>query len=1057
MKTVRNINSGISSIETLQNPNSLESSPRRSLMKIPMRIIDGMKSGEAGGDKDYASHSSASGTYEVDSPDRSSGSDEKPEFWRSLDELTRTDEFHSFQTREFQDGASELTDPLSRRQFLTLMGASAALAGLAGCRKPVEKIVPYVQTPEETVIGRTEQYATSAVIAGSVAGLLVTSSDGRPIKIEGNPDHPASLGGTTVFQQASILGLYDPDRSKKVRFKGADSDWDSFVDFWRDQRARYAANGGKGLAVLSEEIHSPTLRRLKKEFLTTYPQAAWIEYDPVSDLNIRSGLKWALGGDYAPVYNISKAKVILSLDADFLGLEGDVAANTRQFAEGRKITEERTEMNRLYVVESNFSVTGAGADHRLKVRNSEIGSIAASLAIELTRLGVNVPMDVDPDPLPEKTAKFVNVLAKDLAARRGECLVLGGWGLNPSVHMLIAAINEALENVGSTIGYITTELESWSDSLEQLGTKLAKREIETLVVIGGNPGLNNQALFGLVTKKETGIAHLIHLGEYYDETGRLAEWHLPRTHFLEAWGDTRATNGSLAVQQPLIEPLFGSKSDIEMAGILTNGVDSRGHDAVYETWKSFLPSDGFEKAWRKVLHDGVLPDSTLMILSPSYQPAGWVHFVSLFESRGVKNFKAITEGIELVLKPSPSVWDGRYANNGWLQELPDPMTKLTWDNAALVSPGTAESYSLVTGDVVEITTSDGKVESPVFVLPGHADNSITVTLGYGRKGLGKVAEGAGFDAYPLFMDFKATSAVTRKTGQTYKLATSQNHHSMEGRPIVREGTIEEYIANPEFAAEMVEAGAAPSLWKEHRFDEGYQWGMTIDLNACTGCNACAVACQSENNIPIVGKSGVERGREMHWIRLDRYFTGDAENPQAVTQPVACQQCEMAPCEQVCPVAATTHDAEGLNVMTYNRCVGTRYCSNNCPYKVRRFNFFNYTNKLGELIQMAQNPDVTVRSRGVMEKCTYCVQRINRGKHNAKMENRDVRDGEIVTACQSACPANAIVFGNLNDPESKVSKMKREHRLYDLLGELNTRPRTSYLAKIRNPNPELVTS
>ena len=977
--------------------------------------------------------------------------------WRSLEELKGTEEFHSFQTREFQPGASELEDPLSRRQFLGLMGASAALATLAGCRRPVEKIVPYLKTPEETVIGKPEQYATAAKIGGTVAGLLVTSREGRPIKIEGNPMHPMSMGGTTALQQASILGLYDQDRSKKVMFQGVESDWKSFVDFWRSEKSKYAANGGAGLAVISENITSPTLRRLKKEFVAAYPQAIWTEYDPVSDEKVRGGLKWALGGDYAPVYDFSKPKVIVSLDSDFLSLEGDVAVNSRQFADGRRITNDHHKMNRLYVVESNFTLTGASADHRLRARSADIDSIAAALAAELTRLNVAVPMQVEDGNLSEKTAKFVKAIAKDLAAHRGEGLVVAGWNQLPAVHMLVAAINEALGNVGHGVSYASTDLESGNASLEKLGAAAASGGVETLFMLGGNPALNVADLRIVKAMIDKKIAHIVHLGDHFDESGKVAGWHVPRAHYLESWGDAKGTDGSLAIQQPLIEPLFGSKSDIEMAGLLLTGVDARGYEMVRETWKGFIAPTNFEKDWRRVLHDGYLAGSAAPKLSPSYQPAGWAQFVSLYESKGITKFRAPFEGLEVVFKPSPSVWDGRYANNGWLQELPDPMTKLTWDNAALISPKTAEKLGVETEDLIEISAQGGgKVEAPVYVLPGHADDSITVTLGYGRMNLGKIAESTGFDAYRLRggqIDSTLQASV-RKVAGNYPLTSSQNHHSMEGRPIVREGSLEEYIEHPEFAAEMVEQGAAPSMWDEHKYDEGYQWGMTIDLNTCTGCNACAVACQSENNIPIVGKDQVSRGREMHWIRLDRYFTGDTEDPQAVTQPVACQHCEMAPCEQVCPVAATSHDAEGLNVMTYNRCIGTRYCSNNCPYKVRRFNFYNFTNKLNDLIQMAQNPDVTVRSRGVMEKCTYCTQRVTRGKHTAKMENRDVRDGEIVSACQAACPAGAIVFGNLADPNSAVSKMKKEHRKYDLLGELNTRPRTSYLAKIRNVNPEL---
>jgi len=995
-----------------------------------------------------------------------------------LDELKGTEEFHSFQTREFQPGASEMEDPLSRRQFLGLMGASMALAGLAGCRKPVEKIVPYIKTPEETVIGHPEQYATNAVIAGSVTGLLVTSRDGRPIKIDGNPLHPASLGGSNVFQQAEILNLYDPDRSKKVLNHGVEGAWGDVVEAFRSLRDHYLGRGGFGLAVVSEEIHSPTLLRMKAEFLKQYPKAQWVIHQTISDRNVYNGTKQAFGSYYRPVYDFGKAKVILSLDSDFLMTETDAVAASRQYAEGRK--PDAGEMNRLYVVESNFSTTGANADHRLKLASSRIHSFVAALAVELSKLGVVFPKSGSfagtyKSYIP---TKWVAAVAKDLAANRGKGLVVAGRSYQSQA--FICELNQALGNVGETVSYVPVAPESiesynvpfgwdWTSFAQNMQDK---KSVSTLVLVGGNGSYATSGRTEIETAVKD-VEHLIELSLHKSEISALAEWHIPQAHFLETWGDGEATDGSVGIQQPLIEPLFNGKSEIELLALLMTGQEGRGYALVRETWKGILPAVTFEKDWRKVLHDGVFAGSAKMGENPSFKTE------SPTEPGIVQGDSAQDEfGVEINFRPSPSVWDGRYANNGWLQELPDPMTKLVWDNAALVSSAYARKIGAESGDVIKISFAGKDVEAPVFILPGHADDSITITLGYGRKGMGRVAEKAGFDTSSIRFDGnwnvkgeKTDGSITSggvsvsdlmhrtyvgvtKTGKTYAFATSQNHHSMEGRPIVREGTLEEYEAHPEFAAEMVEQGAAPAMWDEHKYDEGYQWGMTIDLNTCTGCNACAIACQSENNIPIVGKDQVARGREMHWIRLDRYFTGDEENPQAVTQPVACQQCEMAPCEQVCPVAATSHDHEGLNVMTYNRCVGTRYCANNCPYKVRRFNFFNFTNKLDDLIQMAQNPDVTVRSRGVMEKCTYCVQRINRGKHNAKMENREVRDGEVVSACQAACPAGAIVFGNLNDPNSAVSKSKKEHRKYDLLGELNTRPRTSYLAKIRNVNAEI---
>lgn len=1007
------------------------SAARRTLLRAPLTMVEEQDS-RFRGDEEGAF--SALGTSH----------------WRSLGQLAPTDESNSLLHREFP--ASEFADPMSRRSFLSLMGASLALATLAGCRRPVEKIVSYAKPSEEIVLGNPEQFATVACIAGSVTGVLVTAREGRPIKVEGNPYHPSSRGGTNSFLQASILGLYDPDRSKDILNRGVASDYESFLAFWRPLRDRHLAAGGVGLAVLSGDIVSPSLARLRREFGHTFPKARWVVYESVSDENIRAGIRAATGGDYHPVYAFDKAKVILSLDSDFLMTEADAVANARAFADGRRVTDGKSLMNRLYAVESNFTVTGANADHRLRLKCSRVSHFAAALGAELEKLGLNVPgSEAALGKVPAGAEKFLMALARDLYLHRGNCLVVAGRGQPAVVHTLVCAMNAALGNVGTTVGYLpATEPCSSLTELAALTGAMKSGQIETLFVLGGNPVYDAPADLNF-SEAFSRVPNAVVLSLHNDETGRRSSWLINQAHFLESWGDARSADGTLALQQPLIEPLFGGHSDIELAGVVTTGLDRRGYELAQETWKEHLPPLDFEKHWRRVLHDGMLAGSAQPWQTPAVNGSG-------VASALANGLPKSDDWLEVVFRPSYAVGDGRYSNNGWLQELPDPMTKLTWDNAALISPKTAERLGrLETEEVIRLTADGRSVEAPAFILPGHADDTITLTLGYGREKLGGVADGAGFDAGAIRTTdrfFFAGGASALKTGKRRPLATSQNHHSMEGRPIVREGSLDQYQKNPDFAAEMVEQGPAPSLWKEHTYDEGNQWGMTIDLNTCTGCNACAIACQSENNIPIVGREQVRRGREMHWIRLDRYFTGDADNPQAVTQPVACQQCEMAPCEQVCPVAATSHDQEGLNVMTYNRCIGTRYCSNNCPYKVRRFNFFNYTNKLDELVQMAQNPDVTVRSRGVMEKCTYCVQRINRGKHNAKMEDRDVRDGEIVTACQAACPSGAIVFGNLNDPESRVSKLKKDHRRYDLLAELNTRPRTSYLAKIRNPNPEL---
>jgi len=978
-------------------------------------------------------------------------------YWRSFNELADTDEFREFLHREFPEGASELNDNMSRRKFMSLMGASMALAGLVSCRKPVQKIIPYVNQPEEVIPGVSNHYATTMPFQNSAYGLVVESHEGRPTKIEGNELHPSSLGKSNVFSQAEILSLYDPDRSTEVRRNGSVKQYSEFVTFWRDLYTKYLQTGGDGLAVLSESFSSPTLRRLQREFKRQFPNADWVVYEPVSNENIYKGLELATGEYYQPVYDYEQANVVLTLDADFVMLENENIVNAKKFADARRVTSEDDEMNRLYAVESSYTLTGGMADHRMRVQSRQIGVFALALANALRNEGVDIPVvHGGRTGSYEFDIKWITELAKDLAKNRGQGLIVAGRNQPPVVHALVYAINDALGNIGNAVSYRSIDGETTPDfeAFMDLVSRMNSGDVETLWMLGTNPVYNAPGdvdFEGALDK----VQHSVHLSSYFDETSKSAEWHIPAAHFLEAWGDAKSADGTTSVIQPLIAPLFNGKSTVEMANLLVTGKETKDYDIVRQTWNSILGGANFESKWRKVVHDGIYEDSGAGLSAPAARTQNI--------SRALKRYTPPADltspsNLEVVFQASPSVFDGRYANNGWLQELPDPITKISWDNAAVMSPATAEALDLEMEDIVELSYQGNVLEMPVWIVPGFADNTVMLELGYGRESAGRVGDNTGFNTYKLrtsdALNF-GLGLTLKKSGEKYTIAGTQDHWSLEGRAIYRETTKEDYEAHPEFVHEYhKEAPPNENLWEEHSYEEGYQWGMAIDLSVCTGCNACTIACQSENNIPIVGKEQVGNGREMHWIRMDRYFSGDIEDPEMVVQPVTCMHCENAPCETVCPVNATVHDDEGLNVQIYNRCIGTRYCSNNCPYKVRRFNFFNYTSDTPEVEQMGKNPDVTVRSRGVMEKCTYCTQRIQKKKIRAKREDRSLYTDEVVSACQQTCPTDAIVFGDINDPESLVSRVKKQNRDYGMLAHLNTQPRTTYQAKIRNPNPAL---
>src|SRR5580698_8274571 len=970
-----------------------------------------------------------------------------PEYWRSLEELAGSPAFQEALHREFPKGASEWVDSVSRRGFLKVMGASMALAGMTGCvRLPLEPIVPYVRQPEDVIPGRPMFYATAMTLGGYASPLLVESHLGRPTKIEGNDKHPASLGGTDIIAQTHILGLYDPDRSQSVVSMGDQQSWQALLNALRGPLTAQKALQGAGIRILTPTISSPTLADQLRNFLKIYPQAKWHVYEPVNRDNVLEGAKLAFGQPVETLYDFEKADVIVSLDADFLyaGFPGNVRY-IRDFAKRRNPD---GKMNRLYVIESTPTTTGAKADHRLPVRADRIEIITLVMAGSVHRSSGSANLAA---PNIEEE-RFLSALSRDM----GPSVVIAGDHLPPAVHAIVHRINEAMGNVGKTVFYtdpVDANPINQTESIKELVGDINAGKVDLLVILGGNPAYDAPSDLGFASVLKNGRIPLrVHLGLYQNETAELCQWHINQAHELETWGDARAYDGTAGIIQPLIAPLYSGKSPLEFVALLSGQSDAAGYDLVRSYWQKQHAGSEFEAFWRESLHEG-------WIEGTAFTPKS-------FTTRAVDvgQVAAQANAIELNIRRDPTIYDGQFSNNGWLQELPKPMNKLVWDNAVLIGPKMAERLQIKVEDVVELELNGKKVTGPVWIQAGHPDNSVTVTLGYGRKRAGRVGTAQGFDAYALRTSaapWIATGVQIRKTGDTYKLASTQGYQTMDTpdgghRPLVRETTLEDYLKRPNFAAEEGEEPAPGlTLYKPYPYkEEDYAWGMAIDLNSCVGCNNCMLACQSENNIAVVGKEQTVIGRHMHWIRVDAYYQGDRDNPKAFFQPVPCMQCENAPCEVVCPVGATNHSSEGLNDMVYNRCVGTRYCSNNCPYKVRRFNFLLFQDWDTPQYKMMRNPDVSVRSRGVMEKCTYCIQRINERRIDAEKEDRKINDAELQTACQQSCPAGAIVFGNINDPNSKVSKLKAQSRNYSLLGELNTRPRTTYLAEIRNPNPEL---
>jgi MoCo/4Fe-4S cofactor protein with predicted Tat translocation signal len=1051
------------------------------------------------------------------------------QYWRGLDELAETPEFKEYLEREFPANAGDFSDPVSRRHFVKIMSASFALAGIGfgatGCRRPEDKLMPFGKAPEKYVHGTAHNYATALPTRAGAIPLVAKSYEGRPIKLEGNPLFPGGNGATDRFAQAAILDLYDPDRAKRVTKGGAAVSTRDAFEVLGNIATEFAAKQGAGLAFLGERNHSPSRRRLHEEIAKKLPQAKWYLYDAIdTEIHQRAATK-AFGQPVKPIFRYDAADAILALDCDFIGGEDDAHNSIRQFTSRRKIETPNDKLNRLYAVESLFTLTGMNADHRLKVASSAVLSVAAAIAAEL---GVNVG-GLAVGARADFEQKWISECAKDLQANAGKSLVVAGVRQPLAVHLLAAAINEKLGNLGTTVELIAGPA-SISAGLPELAASLNQGQVDTLVIVGANPVYNAPGdLDWAATQRKAKT--VVRLGYYEDETGTVADWHFPQTHFLESWSDAYTSNGTLVPVQPLIAPLFEGVTELEFLARLGGLPETNPHKIVRATFAA-LTGDSSDATWNRYLHNGYSATVTGKKVSASWSAN------SLREALTAAPAAAVSrDNLEVVLYRDAKLDDGRHANNGWLQELPDPVTKIVWDNVVLVSRKTARALNVENGDLVELAVAGKSVRGAIWTQPGMADFSLGIALGYGREKVGRVGVGTGFSGYPLYHTKTgaiATGVSFKKLGGAkYPISSTQSHWSMEGRAIVREANLEQFQAHPDFATLM--NGHLPpqppgeTQWPKPIYpnpldDPKYrstmhQWGMTIDLNGCVGCGTCVVACQAENNIPIVGKDQVSRGREMHWMRIDRYYSADPkkrswnsiykkdedqqfdewiDDVQAVNQPMLCQHCESAPCESVCPVNATVHDHEGLNVMVYNRCVGTRYCSNNCPYKVRRYNYLDYNKRPlkelkgpfytppflhstdGEwdlkrwwrdhesgmrsqdewdLIKMLKNPDVTVRMRGVMEKCTFCVQRIEAAKIERKVkagESGDVvvPDGMIKTACEQACPAGAIVFGNVADPNSRVSKLKALQRNYSVLDFLDNKPRTTYLAKVRNPNPAM---
>lgn len=1063
----------------------------------------------------------------VEHPEPSARELSGPRYWRSLDELVETPGFQEKLDREFPEGAANLHG-VDRRHFFKLMAASFALGGMGlatGCRRPEANILPYGKSVEGVIPGMPQYFATSFPLRGAALPLLAETHQGRPTKLEGNPTYTPYGGSSSLLAQASVLDLYDPDRATTHTSGGSASSVIAMRDKLSAIHQAAASNGGAGLAILAETSSSPSRARLVKALQAKLPKAIWAEYDAIVDTPPAAAARAAFGQNVRPLYRFAGAKRIVAIDADFFHAESGALGYARDFAKGRKVFKANDPMNRLYSIESTFTLTGSMADHRLRLASSHMLAFTAALLAQLSGQSSLARLAQGLDFKDKE--KWLEACAADLMRHKGECLVVAGAHQPAQVHALVYAINAFLGNIGKTIEFVEVP-DSNAASLADLSAAAKSGKVSTLVVLGGNPAYNapGDLNFAAIASAANEV---VRYGYYVDETSSLAATHIAATHYLESWGDARTADGTIVPIQPMILPLFDGLTELEVVARLAGFETTDPYSITFDTI-SGLAGGNPQDAFRKFLHDGVLAGSAYRVASVNYDQSG----ANALFANVPSPVTLSKENLEVRFTTDHKLDDGRFANNGWLQECPDPITKISWDNAILVSPRLGRELGIEPSGaalqvarkelaeypqgkesafVGEITVNGVTVRGPLHIQPGLSNWTIVLPLGYGRTVSGRVGQGAGQNYFPARTSTNAefvTGATVKVLDERYLMANTQEHWSMEGRDLIREANKDEFDSNDNFVDSFgIESHAPPnlgkdkdmplaevstqiprgnSLYKTPEFDGVHQWGMSIDLNTCIGCNACVVACQAENNIPIVGKDQVMRGREMHWIRLDRYYSDgkiDAaafggegnkeipEDPQASIMPVACMQCELAPCETVCPVNATVHDEEGLNVMAYNRCIGTRYCANNCPYKVRRFNFFDWNDRsldqlymgpagekgMPELAKMAKNPDVTVRMRGVMEKCTYCVQRIQQAKIARKVKARDtsdilIPDGTIKTACQQVCPVDAIEFGNIKDPLSAVSQAKARGQDYALLGYLNIRPRTTYLGKLRNPNPAM---
>jgi molybdopterin-containing oxidoreductase family iron-sulfur binding subunit len=1019
-------------------------------------------------------------------------------YWRSMNELARleADEGPSEDAmNEFAASSadSEVADPLSRRSFVQVMGASLALAGVAGAgckRYEKEEIVPLSRRPEDQIPGVPNYYATAWDFAGFGQALVATSYEGRPIKLDGNAEHPFAAGGTvigterhgasSIWAQASILDMYDPDRSRAATKDGAGS---TVADFraWLEGERQQLRSRAPRVRVLAEANSSPTLARLRAELTSQLPGLQWVEYEAVSFDNERDGHKLAFGRPVRMLAKLADARTVVTLDADLFVEHPAALKYARDWARARRFERSSLgdgQMSRLYAIESTFSSTGTVADHRLPLRSEQILPFAMAMEAKLSNgAGPDAAFLADPE-----IARHLDAIVEELVDNRGHAVVIAGRKQPPIVHALVARINAAIGAVGQTLDYVaepdtdvapTAQRPHHAASLARLVQEIKQKQVDYLFIIGGNPVYDAPADLDFAGAL-AGVKASVHLSLYQDETSKKTTWHVPRAHFLEAWNDVRTIDGTHTLAQPLIQPMFGGVSPIELVQLLI-GAEPDAFAAVKATFDELRPS----VTWRQAVHDGFVasPAATVSGLT-----VGQLQPVTLTDTQRA-GMRLAQGQLEVTFAPSMQLWDGRFANNAWLQETPDFLTKITWDNYAMVGPSTAKDLHLANDTLIKVKVGDQELEVACYTMPGQAPYSIALVLGGGRTAAGKKGgdgkHKVGFDVNRLrslaSLDVFNGATVTA-TGKAYQLANVQEHWDI--REGIKKDVAQKGIAKrldilvkevpvaearkADWKAESTPGFPLTSLFKEKTYpeDKVRKWGMAIDLGNCTGCNSCMVACQAENNVPVVGKANVIRNREMHWIRIDRYFSGPSDNPTVVHQPLGCVHCEAAPCEVVCPVGATLHSSEGLNDMVYNRCVGTRYCLNNCGYRVRRFNFFDYNAEFKEARDKVRNllfnPEVTVRHRGVMEKCTYCVQRIQNAKIKAKNERRDVFDGEITTACAAACPTEAIVFGDLNDETSRVARLHRDKRDYALLNnELNTKPRTHYLARVKNPNPKLV--